>query len=73
LIDSLSIILSTLACVFVVYRAVQLDRILPRFEQFAAAPIQAAKSAWTAPWATPPVDVASPAATAEPAWTPPWG
>lgn len=73
MIDTLSIILSTLACVFVVYQAVRLDKILPRFGQAPQAPQHSASQAWTPGWAGP---IAVPAidveAEAPPAWSPDW-
>lgn len=72
MIDSLSIILSTLACLYVVYRAVQLDRILPWFGAPAARPPSEAKPAWQPPWAGPEAEPASDASPRPPVWTPHW-
>ena len=53
MIDSLSILLSTLACLFVVYRAVELDRVLPWFGKRLVQPaaIQEEQQGWVPPWA----------------------
>lgn len=70
MIDTLSIILSTLACLFVVYQAVRLDKIMPRFGQVPPAPEPAARQGWTPAWAAPPA--AEVQAEGRPAWSPPW-
>ncbi len=53
MIDNFSIILSTVACVFIIYRAVQLDRVLPWFGTPRPDPERdevARDATWVPPW-----------------------
>ena len=53
MIDSLAILLSTLLCVYVIYRAVELDKLLPWFEgpvEHDAEPDRNPIHGWRPPW-----------------------
>jgi hypothetical protein len=72
LIDSISIILSSLACLFVVYQAVRLDRITPRFGQAPPNPERPAQAMWTPSWSAPDPERPVAVQAASQPWTPPW-